>query len=50
MTQLRASKHLRVLREVRTGAGPQGSRQRLYGLDARGPRPIHEWRGEPGGP
>ena len=30
----------------RTGAGSQGrGRQRLYGLDARGLRPVHEWTG-----
>src|SRR5215208_5806681 len=36
MTQPQASKHLRVLRE---------GKQRLYGLDARGLRPVHEWVG-----
>src|SRR5215208_1936053 len=43
MSQPGASKHLRVLRElVRVrGAG----KQRLYGLDARGLRPVHEWVG-----
>ena len=45
MSQPRASKHLRVLREgglVRVrGVG----KQRLYGLDARGLRPVHEWVG-----
>src|ERR1051326_4154119 len=36
MTQPGASKHLRVLR---------AGRQRLYGLDPRGLRPVHEWAG-----
>src|SRR5215472_10170885 len=36
MTQPQASKHLRV-----RGAG----KQRLYSLDARGLRPVHEWVG-----
>src|SRR5215472_3865268 len=36
MTQPQASKHLRVLR---------AGKQRLYGLDARGLRPVHEWVG-----
>ena len=41
MSQPQASKHLRVgLVRVR-GAG----KQRLYGLDARGLRPVHEWVG-----
>ena len=29
----------------RTGAGPQAGKQRLYGLDARELRPVHEWTG-----
>src|ERR671927_979591 len=45
MTQPRASKHLRVLRQVGLvrvrGAGQQG----LYSLDARGLKPVHEWVG-----
>lgn len=39
------SKHLRVLREVGLVRDRQQGRQRLYGLDARGLRPIHEWTG-----
>src|SRR4249919_1027513 len=42
MTQPGASKHLRVLRLVRDR---KAGRQRLYGLDARGLRPVHEWTG-----
>jgi len=45
MTQPRASKHLRVLREVGLVRVPEAGQQRLYGLDARGLRPIHEWVG-----
>jgi DNA-binding transcriptional ArsR family regulator len=40
-----ASKHLRVLREVGLVRVRGAGRQRLYGLDARGLRPIHEWVG-----
>jgi DNA-binding transcriptional ArsR family regulator len=39
MTQPGASKHLRLVRDRKAG------KQRLYGLDARGLRPIHEWTG-----
>ena len=45
MTQPGASKHLRVLREVGLVRDRQAGRQRLYGLDARGLRPVHEWAG-----
>lgn len=45
MTQPQASKHLRVLREVGLVAAREVGKQRLYGLDARGLRPIHEWTG-----
>jgi DNA-binding transcriptional ArsR family regulator len=45
MTQPRASKHLRVLREVGLVRVRGAGKQRLYGLDARGLRPIHEWAG-----
>jgi DNA-binding transcriptional ArsR family regulator len=45
MTQPSASKHLRVLREVRLVRVREVGKQRLYGLDARGLRPIHEWVG-----
>ena len=40
-----ASKHLRVLREVGLVRVRGVGQQRLYGLDARGLRPIHEWTG-----
>ena len=45
MTQPGASKHLRVLREVGLLRDRKAGKQRLYGLDARGLRPIHEWVG-----
>jgi DNA-binding transcriptional ArsR family regulator len=45
LTQPGASKHLRVLREVRLVRDRKAGKQRLYGLDARGLRPIHEWTG-----
>lgn len=45
MTQPRASKHLRVLREVGLVRVRGAGRQRLYGLDAEGLKPIHEWVG-----
>ena len=45
MTQPRTSKHLRVLREVGLLRDRKAGKQRLYGLDARGLRPIHEWTG-----
>ena len=45
MTQPRASKHLRVLREVGLVRVRGSGQQRLYSLDARGLRPIHEWVG-----
>src|SRR2546428_8590401 len=45
MTQPRASKHLRVLREVGLVRDRKAGKQRLYGLDARGLRPVHEWTG-----
>ncbi|MEO3742538.1 metalloregulator ArsR/SmtB family transcription factor [Plantactinospora sp. B5E13] len=40
-----ASKHLRVLREVGLVRVRGAGKQRLYGLDARGLQPIHEWIG-----
>ncbi len=40
-----ASKHLRVLREVGLVRVRGAGKQRLYGLDARGLRPVHEWTG-----
>ncbi|WP_456817578.1 ArsR/SmtB family transcription factor [Cellulomonas sp. URHB0016] len=45
MTQPGASKHLRVLREVGLVRHRQAGKQRVYGLDARGLRPVHEWTG-----
>src|ERR1700751_4085689 len=43
MTQPGASKHLRVLREVGLVRDRKAGKQRPYGLDARGLRPLHEW-------
>ncbi len=40
-----ASKHLRVLREVGLVRDRKMGKQRLYGLDAGGLRPVHEWTG-----
>ena len=45
MTQPGASKHLRVLREVGLVRVRGAGKLRLYGLDARGLRPVHEWVG-----
>lgn len=45
MTQPQTSKHLRVLREVGLVAVREAGKQRVYCLDARGLRPIHEWTG-----
>src|SRR5438477_9865340 len=45
MAQPGASKHLRVLREVGLVRDRKAGKQRLYGLDARGLRPVHEWTG-----
>ena len=45
MTQPQASKHLRVLREVGLVRVREAGKQRLYDLDARGLRPVHEWVG-----
>jgi DNA-binding transcriptional ArsR family regulator len=45
MSQPRASKHLRVLREVGLVRVRGAGKQRLYGLDAHGLRPVHEWFG-----
>ncbi|WP_053204341.1 ArsR/SmtB family transcription factor [Jiangella muralis] len=45
MSQPQASKHLRVLREVELVRVRRVGKQRLYGLDARGLRPVHEWLG-----
>src|SRR5258705_1295951 len=45
MSQPQASKHLRVLREVGLVRDRKAGKQRFYGLDARGLRPVHEWTG-----
>jgi DNA-binding transcriptional ArsR family regulator len=45
MTQPGASKHLRVLREVGLVRDRREGKQRLYALDARGLRPVHQWSG-----
>ena len=45
MTQPGASKHLRVLREVGLVRDRKAGKQRLYSLDARELRPVHEWAG-----
>src|SRR2546427_7841332 len=45
MTQPGASKHLRVLREVGLVRDRKAGKQRLYRLDARKLRPVHEWTG-----
>jgi DNA-binding transcriptional ArsR family regulator len=45
MSQPGASKHLRVLREVGLVRDRKAGKQRLYGLEARGLQPVHEWTG-----
>ena len=45
MSQPQASKHLRVLREVGLVRVRGAGKQRLYGLDAHGLRPVHDWTG-----
>ena len=45
ITQPGASKHLRVLREVGLVRDRKAGKQRLYGLDARKLRAVHEWTG-----
>jgi DNA-binding transcriptional ArsR family regulator len=45
ISQPRASKHLRVLREVGLVRVRGAGRQRLYALHARGLRPVHDWVG-----
>jgi DNA-binding transcriptional ArsR family regulator len=45
LSQPRISKHLRVLREVGLVSVREAGRQRLYKLDARGLKPIHDWVG-----
>lgn len=45
LSQPGASKHLRVLREVGLVQDRKVGKQRIYGLDARGLRTVHEWTG-----
>ena len=45
ITQPRASKHLRVLREVGLVRVREAGQQRLYRLEARELEPIHAWVG-----
>src|SRR3979409_1504245 len=45
MTQPGPSKHVRVRREVGLVRDRKAGKQRLYSLDARGLRPVHEWTG-----
>src|SRR3954447_18196139 len=43
LTQPQASKHLRVLREVGLVDVREDGRRRLYRLNARALKPIHDW-------
>lgn len=45
LNQSATSKHLRVLREVGLVRVRQAGKQRVYGLDARGLQPVHQWTG-----
>lgn len=45
MSQPGTSKHLRVLRQVGLVRDRRAGKQRLYDLDARGLRAVHEWTG-----
>jgi DNA-binding transcriptional ArsR family regulator len=45
ISQSRVSKHLRVLREVDLVDVREAGQQRIYSLDARGLRPVHQWVG-----
>ena len=45
LSQPGTSKHLRVLREVGLVRDRKSGKQRVYGLDARGLQPVHEWTG-----
>jgi DNA-binding transcriptional ArsR family regulator len=45
IAQPSVSKHLKVLREVRLVHVREAGSQRIYGLDARGLRPVYEWVG-----
>src|ERR687888_1471824 len=43
IAQPQVSKHLRVLREVGAVDVRRDGRQRLYRLNGRAPKPIHDW-------
>ena len=43
MTQPQVSKHLRVLREVGLVSAHADGRRRIYRLEGRALRPIHDW-------
>jgi DNA-binding transcriptional ArsR family regulator len=43
ITQPRTSKHLRVLREVGLVHVREDGQQRLYGVNASGLKPVHDW-------
>jgi DNA-binding transcriptional ArsR family regulator len=43
LKQPQASKHLRVLREVELVSVREEGKQRLYRLQGRGLKPIHDW-------
>jgi DNA-binding transcriptional ArsR family regulator len=45
ITPSRASKHLRVLRQVGLVRVREAGQQHFYALDARGLKPIHDWTG-----
>lgn len=45
LAQPGTSKHLRVLRDVGLVRDRRVGKQRLYALDARGLRAVHEWTG-----
>jgi len=45
LKQPATSKHLRVLHEVGLVYFRKEGKRRMYGLDARGLQPIHEWSG-----
>lgn len=46
IAQPQVSKHLRVLREVGLVNVREEGRRRLYRLDGRGLKPIHDWVGD----
>ena len=48
MAQPQASKHLRVLREVGLVEVREAGRQRMYRLNGRSLKPIHDWVSEYG--